>query len=88
LLSALMLAACGPSEPPAAAPLLPTATLAVPTATAAAVPTVTPAAAALAPTAVPETAADWTQTVTVEGDYYVLGNPDAPVRITDYSDFL
>jgi hypothetical protein len=31
---------------------------------------------------------DWTQVAGVEGDLYVLGNPDAPVRIIDYSDFL
>jgi protein-disulfide isomerase len=32
--------------------------------------------------------ADWTETVTVEGDYYVLGNPAAPIRMVDFSDFL
>lgn len=31
---------------------------------------------------------DWTQFVAVEGDYYLLGNPEAPVLILDVSDFL
>ena len=31
---------------------------------------------------------DWLNTASVEGDYYILGNPAAPVRLTDYSDFL
>lgn len=32
--------------------------------------------------------ADWTQHVWVDGPYYVMGNPDAPVTIIDVSDFL
>ena len=31
---------------------------------------------------------DWTDVVTVEGDYFIRGNPAAPVRLVDYSDFL
>jgi hypothetical protein len=31
---------------------------------------------------------DWLTTVTVVGDYYILGNPDAPIRLVDYGDFL
>ncbi len=31
---------------------------------------------------------DWTETATVDGDYYVLGNPAAPIRLVDYSDFM
>lgn len=31
---------------------------------------------------------DWLQVVTVEGDYYWLGNPNAAVRLIDFSDFL
>lgn len=31
---------------------------------------------------------DWLSTASIEGDYYVLGNPNAPVRLIDYSDFL
>jgi protein-disulfide isomerase len=33
-------------------------------------------------------AQDWAVTATVDGDLYVLGNPDAPIRFIDYSDFL
>ena len=35
-----------------------------------------------------EQTTDWLNTAAVEGDYYILGNPAAPVRLTDYSDFL
>jgi protein-disulfide isomerase len=31
---------------------------------------------------------DWTRVVTVEGDYFVLGNPAAPVRLVDFSNFF
>ncbi len=31
---------------------------------------------------------DWTQHVTVSEDYYLLGDPEAPVLIVDASDFL
>lgn len=31
---------------------------------------------------------DWTQVVTREGDYFVLGNPAAPVRLVDFSNFF
>ena len=31
---------------------------------------------------------DWTQVVTAEGDYFVLGNPAAPVRLVDFSNFF
>ncbi len=47
---------------------------------------------ALAPAVVePASAApvtDWTQVVTAEGDYFVLGNPAAPVRLVDFSHFF
>jgi hypothetical protein len=33
-------------------------------------------------------AVDWLRTASVEGGLYVLGNPAAPLRLTDYSDFL
>ena len=71
-----LLAACGGAGaaiPPTAAP-----TSFAPTTTAAA-----PAEAAS-----PPAQADWLQTASLEGDYFVLGNPDAPVRVLDYSDFL
>ena len=32
--------------------------------------------------------ADWTQTAGIDGDYYILGNPAAPVRLIDFSDFM
>jgi protein-disulfide isomerase len=35
-----------------------------------------------------EEPADWSQTVFVEGDFFVRGNPAAPIRLVDYSDFL
>ncbi len=31
---------------------------------------------------------DWLTTATVDGNHYVLGNPNAPIRLVDYSDFL
>ena len=31
---------------------------------------------------------DWTTTASVDGDHYVLGNPNAPIRLIDFSDFL
>ncbi|NJN84571.1 MAG: hypothetical protein HC802_21315 [Caldilineaceae bacterium] len=43
------------------------------------------------PTAPPEpeqVTADWTGMASVEGDYFVLGNPNAPLRLIDYSDFM
>jgi hypothetical protein len=49
------------------------------------IPTATPDAP---PTVLPTVPVDWTETVTVEGDFYVLGNPAAPILLIDYSDFL
>ncbi len=31
---------------------------------------------------------DWTETVTLEGDLFIRGNPAAPIRLIDYSDFM
>ncbi len=31
---------------------------------------------------------NWLATVTVDGTSYVLGDPNAPIRLVDYSDFL
>ena len=31
---------------------------------------------------------EWVDTVTVVGDFYLRGNPDAPIHLVDYSDFL
>ena len=97
----ILLAACGggqeaaPAQPPVEAPTAaPTmapvaepevvekeAPVAAETGTDLPAPTVEPTPAAPAPV-------DWLTTVTVEGDYYILGNPAAPVRLLDYSDFL
>ena len=77
--------AAAPAAATAPATSAPTAS-AVATAQPADAPTAAPAAPAVeAAQAAP---ANWLQTAAVEGDYFVLGNPDAPVRILDYSDFL
>jgi protein-disulfide isomerase len=49
--------------------------------------------AALAPTptseaAVPTAPTDWSTVATGEGEYIILGNPAAPIRLVDYSDFM
>lgn len=41
-----------------------------------------------APTATPEPEPDWTQTVALVDGLYVRGNPNAPIRLIDYSDFF
>lgn len=87
LIAGLLLAACG--RAPEVAALLPGAATVAPTEfvpRVTATPTVVTAPTEPAP--VEPTPADWTQTVTQEGDYWVLGNPAAPVRMIDYSDFL
>ena len=59
----------------------------------------TSALAALAPTPTSEAAVpaeptattaptDWSTVATLEGDYVILGNPAAPIRLVDYSDFM
>lgn len=91
LLAALAIAACGTPDAPApqdapAAPtvqLPPDAPASIPTKPE--VPAAEPAQAASPEATAP---ADWTQTVTQEGDYWVLGNPAASLRLIDYSDFL
>ena len=82
LVSLWLIAGCAarPSTPPA-----PTATPA-------------PASEPVAATAIPEPVTtatpvesgvvDYTQIATVEGDFYTLGNPDAPVLLINFSDFL
>ena len=71
---AVALAACAAQSAPATAP-----------ATVAAAPATSQPATTSDAAAAP---ADWLNTATVDGDYYVLGNPGAAVRRTDYSDFL
>ena len=104
LLSILILlcAACGSpgtsaTVAPTSAPVVQQAT---PTATAttavAVIPANTPVVSVtLAPTtalttAVTNTATntDWVNTASVDGDFFVRGNPNAPIRMIDYSDFL
>ena len=49
----------------------------------------TGAEALLQPTEAPATEVpDWTQVASVEGEFYILGNPAAPVRLVDFSDFM
>jgi len=100
LLVALLFVACGSTDVPATG--VPTRAAVVqkvePTATATvvatAVPTESPtvAAATVAPTAALTTAittmTDWVNTASVDGDFFVRGNPSAPIRMVDYSDFL
>jgi protein-disulfide isomerase len=76
-----------PAALPATVAPVETATLAI--ATVAVLPPTEDAAPEATPS--PEVAdepTDWTQTVFVEGDFYVRGNPAAPIRLVDYSDFL
>lgn len=58
-------------------------------------PEIATAAPVLVPTDTPSVAeeasqapTDWLTTVTVEDGLYILGNPNAPIRLIDYSDFL
>lgn len=95
----MILAACGPASAPVpvesgdTAPVA-EATQAQPTDAPTAVPTQEEAAVLLPtesptePAVEPAAVTDWTDVVTVEGDYFVRGNPAAPVRLVDYSDFL
>ncbi|GEM_PF-1442073 len=50
-------------------------------------PTSEPEAAPTEAPAVQETP-DWSRNAWLDGDLYVLGNPEAPIRLVDYSDFL
>jgi hypothetical protein len=96
----LILTACGSADTPVTvAPTVPATRVqqAQPTVVAAAVPTPLPAtptiAAIIAPPTVLTTTTvvsntDWVNTASAVGDFYVLGNPNAPIRLIDYSDFL
>jgi hypothetical protein len=99
----LMLAGCigvtsvetAPTEPAAMAVLPPTPIPATTVATATEVPEITetapPVEESAAETPSPEAVAepmDWSQNAFVEGDFYIRGNPAAPIRLVDYSDFL
>ncbi|MCL4862445.1 MAG: hypothetical protein KJZ93_23725 [Caldilineaceae bacterium] len=75
----------GGRPPPPPTPPTPTVTLAP-----ASEPVAAPTVPEPAPTATPveSGAVDYTQVAAVEGDFYTLGNPDAPVLLIDFSDFL
>ena len=45
-------------------------------------------AAEPAPTNTPEPEPDWTQTAALADGLYARGNPNAPIRLIDYSDFF
>jgi hypothetical protein len=96
-LSMLLLAGCG--EENAVAPTVSAnPPLAVASATASIGPTAEPTEIAIdAPISTPtvasvalaeDTSADWVNVASVEGDLYIRGNPNAPIRLLDYSDFL
>lgn len=92
-LSILFLAGCGAEE--AVAPTVSASpTLAVAATTASVGPTAAPTeVAADAPTVASvmvaeDTSADWVNVASIEGDLYIRGNPNAPLRLLDYSDFL
>lgn len=94
----LLIAACGSATPEQPAAGENVAPVAVVEATATPIPTEPPAATATsesapvaaeqAPTSTPEPEPDWTQTATLVDGLYVLGNPNAPIRLIDYSDFF
>lgn len=99
LLVALLFVACGSTDVPATgvptrAPVVQKVEpIATATVVATAVPTESPtvAAATVAPTAALTTVittTDWVNIASVDGDFFVRGNPSAPIRMVDYSDFL
>ena len=99
LLSLLALAGCTAAQPqpsPVAATVVPAPTAIAGTATEAPAPSLpTPTAEPEATIAPEEPAAEapdaqvaWADVATVDGDYFVRGNPAAPIRLIDFSDFL
>ena len=93
LLICLLLAGCasatpeqyGASEDAAPAVALEATVAPLPTDTPA--PITTPAPTPVVPDT-PVPASDWTQTAAQVDGVYVLGNPNAPIRLIDYSDFF
>lgn len=87
-LCATLLTACQsqPAAEPAPATVAPMTETAV--VTPVGVPPATLVATPVAAAATATPVVDWTTVAGVEGDLYVLGNPNAPVRLIDYSDFL
>src|SRR5262245_17456815 len=86
LIGVLGLAACSTATAPATA--APPATAVVQPATPTSLPTVAATAAPTVAPTVATTTTDWVNTASVEGDLYVRGNPHAPIRLIDFSDFL
>jgi len=82
---ALVVAGCGAAAPQGSAG---GAVAQAPVMVEAATPVVVEGAAAPSNADPVEAASDWTQVVTMEGDYFVLGNPVAPVRLVDFSNFF
>jgi protein-disulfide isomerase len=74
-------------EPTAAAPTVPMQSSSSQTTTTDATMPVLVATAVPTATAATEST-NWLATVTVDGTSYILGNPNAPIRLVDYSDFL
>ncbi len=91
LLALLVLAGCGgrptpaPTDPEAGAREGPETPTPLPEATATPPQAATPSPA---PTASGPNAQDWSQHAFVEEGIFFLGNPQAPIRMVDYSDFL
>jgi len=97
LVCLLLMAGCAPATPEHAGASETAATVVAAEATLAPLPTDTPAptdepeptvasAAQPLPTDTPAPAPNWTQTVAQVEGLYVRGNPDAPIRLIDYSD--
>ncbi|MBX3052974.1 MAG: hypothetical protein KF753_15940 [Caldilineaceae bacterium] len=75
-----------PTETPEPAPVAAEPIATMPAATAPPA-TVQPAVEPV-PTSALEPEPDWTQTASLVDGLYVLGNPNAPIRLVDYSDFF
>ncbi len=98
----LLLAACGSTapQPPATATVIAVVQPTEVSAMSTVAPTDTPASSPTAPATAEATVAptvvvteatastDWVNTASVDGDFYVRGNPSAPIRLIDFSDFL
>ncbi len=75
-------------EPAASAPTVVESAAEATSALAALAPTATSEAIAPAEPTATTAPADWSTVATLEGDYVILGNPAAPIRLVDYSDFM
>lgn len=82
------LAACPSPARLQDAPASPTAAVTPPALTPTPLTEAADRATTLAPAQELTAVTDWSQVAGREGDLYILGNPNAPLRIVDYSDFL